>query len=101
MTVTLSGVLIGLVAASVVFCQRVIDLSSQHWILQNLPLNISVPGSVPSQAHLDLLAAKVIEEPTYGASAERLKHGKVHYMRKCRCKRPQASMGRERQLDVH
>lgn len=46
-----------------VFSQKVIDLSGNDWTLENLPLNISVPGSVPSQAHLDLYAAQVIGDP--------------------------------------
>ncbi|MCJ1422575.1 hypothetical protein MMC29_000455 [Sticta canariensis] len=49
-----------------VLAQKVIDLSGKNWTLQNLPLNISVPGSVPSQAHLDLYAAQVIGDPYYG-----------------------------------
>ena len=44
--------------------QKVIDLSGNDWTLQNLPLNISVPGSVPSQAHLDLYANQVIGDPS-------------------------------------
>lgn len=43
--------------------QKVINLSGSDWTLQNLPLNISVPGSVPSQAHLDLYASQVIGDP--------------------------------------
>lgn len=46
-----------------VFSQKVIDLSGNEWTLENLPLNISVPGSVPSHAHLDLYAAQVIDDP--------------------------------------
>ena len=46
--------------------QKVYDLSQATWTLQNLGLNISVPGSVPSQAHLDLYAAQVIGDPYYG-----------------------------------
>ena len=46
-----------------VLSQNVIDLSETDWTLENLPLNISVPGSVPSQAHLDLYAAQVISDP--------------------------------------
>lgn len=42
---------------------RVIDLSGNDWTLESVPANITVPGSVPSQVHLDLLAAKVIEDP--------------------------------------
>lgn len=52
-----------LCVASGVIAQRVIDLSGNDWTLQNLPLNISIPGSVPSQAHLDLYAAQVIGNP--------------------------------------
>ena len=43
--------------------QTVIDLCGNDWTLQNLPLNISVPASLPSQAHLDLYAAQVIGDP--------------------------------------
>lgn len=46
-----------------VLSQNIIDLSGSDWTLENLPLNISVPGSVPSQAHLDLYAAQVIGDP--------------------------------------
>ncbi len=46
-----------------VLSQKVYDLSGNDWTLENLPLNISVPGSVPSQAHLDLYAAQVIGDP--------------------------------------
>lgn len=46
-----------------VSAQKAINLSGSEWTLQNLPLNISVPGSVPSQAHLDLYAAQVIGDP--------------------------------------
>ena len=53
----------GLLVASGGLAQKVIDLSEKDWTLQNLPLNISVPGSVPSQAHLDLYAAQVIGDP--------------------------------------
>lgn len=53
----------GLLITTCVLAQNVIDLSGKDWTLQNLPLNISVPGSVPSQAHLDLYAAQVIGDP--------------------------------------
>lgn len=52
-----------LLTAGCVLAQKVIDLSGKDWTLQDLPLNISVPGSVPSQAHLDLYAAQVIGDP--------------------------------------
>ena len=47
-------------------CQNVVDLSQSSWTLQNLDLNVSVPGSLPSHAHLDLYAAQVIGDPYYG-----------------------------------
>ena len=46
-----------------VLSQNVYDLTGNDWTLENLALNISVPGSVPSQAHLDLYAAQVIGDP--------------------------------------
>ena len=48
---------------AVVATQKVIDLSGNDWTLQNPALNISVPASFPSQAHLDLYAAQVIGNP--------------------------------------
>lgn len=42
--------------------QNVIDLSGDGWTVSNSALNISIPGRVPSQAHLDLFAAGVIGE---------------------------------------
>lgn len=56
-------VLASLFLAVSAFSQKVIDLSRNNWTLENLPLNISVPGSVPSQVHLDLYAAQVIGDP--------------------------------------
>ncbi|KAJ5189449.1 Glycoside hydrolase superfamily [Penicillium cf. griseofulvum] len=46
--------------------QNVLDLSGDGWTVRSNALNISVPGSVPSQVHLDLLHANVIDEPYYG-----------------------------------
>ena len=57
-----------LAALPLVLGQTVIDLSSNKWTLQNPDYNISVPGSVPSQAHLDLYAAQVIGNPYYGTN---------------------------------
>ena len=54
----------GTLFSTCVMAQKVIDLSGNDWTLQNLPLNISVPGSVPSQAHLDLYANQVIGDPS-------------------------------------
>ncbi|KAL4864628.1 hypothetical protein BDV12DRAFT_200957 [Aspergillus spectabilis] len=42
------------------------DLSGVNWTLTNAALNISVPASLPSQAHLDLLNAGIIDDPYYG-----------------------------------
>ncbi|KIN00064.1 hypothetical protein OIDMADRAFT_126328 [Oidiodendron maius Zn] len=46
--------------------QHVIDLSGNGWTVKNSEGNVSVPGSSPSQAHLDLFAANVICESYYG-----------------------------------
>ena len=40
--------------------QHVVDLSGAAWTVSSKALNISVPGQMPSQVHLDLYAAKVI-----------------------------------------
>ena len=42
---------------------QVLDLTTSEWTLSSRPPNISVPGSVPSYVHLDLLEAGVIEDP--------------------------------------
>ncbi|KAJ7480334.1 glycoside hydrolase family 2 protein [Mycena galericulata] len=44
----------------------VFDLSALEWTLLNKNGSIAVPGSVPSQAHLDLLRAGIITEPLLG-----------------------------------
>ncbi|KAJ7176996.1 glycoside hydrolase family 2 protein [Mycena filopes] len=44
----------------------VFDLSALDWTLTNQNGSISVPGAVPSQAHLDLLRAGIITEPLLG-----------------------------------
>ncbi|KAJ7136339.1 glycoside hydrolase family 2 protein [Mycena crocata] len=44
----------------------VFDLSALDWTLVNQNGSISVPGSVPSQVHLDLARAGVITEPLLG-----------------------------------
>ena len=43
--------------------KHVTNLSETAWKLSNDLLNISVPASLPSQAHLDLFAAGVIGDP--------------------------------------
>jgi beta-mannosidase len=44
------------------FGKNVLDLSGEGWTVSSKALNITVPGRVPSQAHLDLLAANIIGE---------------------------------------
>lgn len=46
--------------------QKVIDLSTSKWTLSSSLYNISVPGSVPSQVHLDLFRGGVIPDPYFG-----------------------------------
>ncbi|KAI1472898.1 glycoside hydrolase family 2 protein [Daldinia caldariorum] len=53
-------------SAAVAAAANVVDLSDVGWTLTNDERDISVPGKVPSQAHLDLFAAKVIDDPLYG-----------------------------------
>lgn len=50
--------------AGVAASQSIIDLDSKNWTLAGP--NVTVPGSVPSQAHLDLFAAGFIGDPLYG-----------------------------------
>lgn len=45
--------------------QHVTNLSDVKWTISNHN-NVTVPGKLPSQAHLDLLAAGVIGEPIHG-----------------------------------
>ncbi len=45
---------------------KVLDLGRSKWTLQNSNGSINVPGSVPSQAHLDLYAANIIPDPYVG-----------------------------------
>lgn len=42
------------------------NLSGLQWTLKNQNGSIAIPGSVPSQAHLDLLKAGIITEPLLG-----------------------------------
>ncbi|KAF9890230.1 hypothetical protein FE257_006142 [Aspergillus nanangensis] len=42
------------------------DLSKQSWTLSSQALNKSIPAHVPSQVHLDLFQAGVIDDPYYG-----------------------------------
>jgi beta-mannosidase len=51
---------------------HVFNLSSLQWTLKNQNGSIVVPGSLPSQAHLDLFRAGVINDPLLGIN------GKLH-----------------------
>ncbi|KAJ5820571.1 hypothetical protein N7474_006162 [Penicillium riverlandense] len=46
--------------------QQVHNLGGDGWTVSSKALNISVPGHLPSQVHLDLLAAGKIDEPYWG-----------------------------------
>lgn len=46
------------------------DLSGLQWTLKNQNGSIAIPGSVPSQAHLDLLKAGIITEPLLGVNGK-------------------------------
>ena len=53
-------VLLASLSATVCCGQQVLDLSAVQWTLTSPNFtNISVPAKIPSQAHLDLYAAKV------------------------------------------
>lgn len=51
-----------LAAAGLSRAQHVVDLSGDGWTVSNHQGNVTVPGRLPSQVHLDLYAAKVIGE---------------------------------------
>ncbi|KAH8649485.1 putative beta-mannosidase [Tricladium varicosporioides] len=53
-------------SSSTVTAQKVIDLSTAQWTVSSPSLNISVPGRVPSQVHLDLYRAGIIPDPYFG-----------------------------------
>jgi beta-mannosidase len=46
--------------------QKVFNLSDAQWTLSSAIYDISIPGSVPSQAHLDLYKAGKIPDPYFG-----------------------------------
>ncbi|KAJ5105712.1 hypothetical protein NUU61_003059 [Penicillium alfredii] len=52
--------------ASAVLGQHVSDLGGDEWTVSSKKLNITVPGRLPSQVHLDLYASKAIDDPYYG-----------------------------------
>ncbi|PTB36166.1 glycoside hydrolase family 2 protein [Trichoderma asperellum CBS 433.97] len=51
--------------ASCATAQYIYNLSDVSWTVSN-GVNATVPGKLPSHAHIDLLAAGVIEDPIYG-----------------------------------
>ncbi|KAI0014523.1 glycoside hydrolase family 2 protein [Xylariomycetidae sp. FL0641] len=53
-------------AIDLVSSHNVVSLAGNDWTVHNDGLNVSVPGHLPSQAHLDLYAANVIGDPLYG-----------------------------------
>jgi beta-mannosidase len=53
------------VVSTYVFAQSVVNLSDVGWTVSH-NINVSVPGKLPSQAHLDLYAAGIIDDPLYG-----------------------------------
>lgn len=59
----------------------VFSLSDLQWSLSNANGSIVVPGSLPSQVHLDLQRAGIITEPLLGIngsiSSNRPKHERV------------------------
>ncbi|KAK4988671.1 hypothetical protein LTR50_003750 [Elasticomyces elasticus] len=54
-----------LLSACLVTSQRVIDLSLSDWTVSDPGNNVSVPGHLPSQAHLDLYANHIIPDPYF------------------------------------
>lgn len=59
-------VFLSLLSTSASVYATVFDLGASKWTLQNSNGSISIPGFVPSQAHLDLYAAKIIPDPYFG-----------------------------------
>lgn len=55
----------GVFLASLAHAQHITNLSEVTWTLSN-GVNVTVPGKLPSQAHLDLLDAGIIGDPLYG-----------------------------------
>ena len=45
---------------------EVYSLAELEWTLSNANGSISIPATIPSQAHLDLLSAGIITDPLLG-----------------------------------
>ncbi|KAJ5611413.1 hypothetical protein N7510_008132 [Penicillium lagena] len=54
-----------LVLAGLAGAQHITNLSDVQWTLSN-GVNVTIPGNLPSQAHLDLFDAGIIGDPLYG-----------------------------------
>jgi beta-mannosidase len=52
--------------------QTIFDLAETGWTVNNYAMNISVPGGVPSQVHLDLFEGRVIGDPYFGINDHNL-----------------------------
>ncbi len=46
--------------------QKIVDLGEIQWSVSNGDNVTKVPAKFPSQAHLDLYAAGIIDDPLYG-----------------------------------
>jgi len=46
--------------------QHIVDLGGDGWTVSSKALNVSAPGRLPSQVHLDLYAANIIDDPYLG-----------------------------------
>ena len=64
---TLASLLLGAVKAAA--ASSVVNLSDAEWTVSNGG-NVTIPGSFPSQIHLDLNRAGIIEDPIYGFNDE-------------------------------
>ncbi|KAI1773308.1 glycoside hydrolase family 2 protein [Hypoxylon cercidicola] len=62
----MNRIILAALAASTAGAVNVVDLSDATWTLKGNGSDISVPGKVPSQVHLDLFASQVIDDPYYG-----------------------------------
>lgn len=58
-----TAALAGLASLPLIAGQTVVSLVGNDWTLYNTDHNISIPGHVPSQAHLDLYKQQVIGDP--------------------------------------
>jgi hypothetical protein len=69
----------------------VFSLSDLHWSLSNQNGSINVPGSMPSQVHLDLHANGIITEPLLGDNGELSLAQRVWLLTMCQISRSDGS----------